>query len=208
MEDMIIKGSGNSRWLKSVANVMTLYPTYESFIEALAAGTFPIDLNGINPAGVETLGTRLSKANLLTDATATAMGLTAAATPDQALDKLRQIASAAQASAVESAKIATGSYTGTGKSGSSNQVSLLFNFSPNLVLVGESLASSLCVFMRPIKGHAFYDSGKDYMSDQYTATLTTEWGTNKVSWHTATNNNGASVQFNKYEATYWYVAIS
>lgn len=88
MEDMLIKGTGNSRWLKSVANIMTLYPTYESFAEALAAGTFPIDLNGINPAGVETSGTKLGKASLLTDATAALLGLAATATPNDAFKAL------------------------------------------------------------------------------------------------------------------------
>ena len=51
MKDGIIKGSGNSRYLRTVANALTLYPNYESFIAALIQGTFPIDLNGINSSG-------------------------------------------------------------------------------------------------------------------------------------------------------------
>lgn len=41
----------------------------------LVGGTAPIDLNGINPVGVDEAGTSLSKANLLSDATVTALGL-------------------------------------------------------------------------------------------------------------------------------------
>lgn len=83
MQDMTIKGTGNSRYLKSIANILTLYPNYESFAAALAAGTFPIDLNGINSAGIQTAGTALNKASLLSDDTAAAAG--GATTPDQAL---------------------------------------------------------------------------------------------------------------------------
>lgn len=75
MQDMIIKGTGNSRYLKSVPNIMTLYPTYEAFTQALAAGIFPIDLNGVNPDGVDTTGTALNKDNLLSDATVQTIGL-------------------------------------------------------------------------------------------------------------------------------------
>lgn len=75
MKDMIIKGTGNSRYLKSVANVMTLYPTYEAFAQALAAGTFPIDLNGVNSDGVEQAGTPLNEENLLNAGTIQTIGL-------------------------------------------------------------------------------------------------------------------------------------
>ena len=77
MKDMVPKGTGNSRTLKSVANFLTLYPTYNDFAAALVAGTLPIDLGAINSAGCDEVGTPLNKANLLTDATATALGLNA-----------------------------------------------------------------------------------------------------------------------------------
>lgn len=85
MTDMVINGTGNSRFLKSVANFMTLYPTYEDFAQALIAGTLPIDLNGINPTGVQTTGTKLNKASLLKDDTAALYGLGADAVPDDVL---------------------------------------------------------------------------------------------------------------------------
>lgn len=74
MKDMVPKGTGNSRYLKSVSNFMTLYPTYADFAAALVAGTLPVDFNGINSAGCDEVGTALNKANLLTDATVAALG--------------------------------------------------------------------------------------------------------------------------------------
>ena len=53
MKDGVIKATGNSRYLKSVANFLTLYPNYKAFVAALVEGTLPIDLNGLNDAGWE-----------------------------------------------------------------------------------------------------------------------------------------------------------
>lgn len=91
MQDGIIKGNGNSRYLKSVPSFLTLYPTYEAFAEALVAGTLPIDLNGLNDAGWTQKGTSLNKASLLTDTTAEAYGLDENATPDEALQILSRL---------------------------------------------------------------------------------------------------------------------
>lgn len=79
MIDSILKGTGNSRFLKSAV------PTGTSWADALAmlqAGTFPIDFNGINTAGFQQVGTPLNKANLLKDATAAQIGLPPSTTPD------------------------------------------------------------------------------------------------------------------------------
>lgn len=85
MKDFVPLGSGDSRYLKSVSNFKTLYPTFEAFSNALIAGTLPIDLNGVNPAGVAQMGTPLNKANLLTDYTAAELGLSEDPTVDDAL---------------------------------------------------------------------------------------------------------------------------
>lgn len=90
MKDAIALGTGNSRYLKSVSGFMSLYPTYESFVAALVAGTLPIDLNGINPDGWAQLGTDLDKAHLMTDATAALMDLGTEATVNDALATLAQ----------------------------------------------------------------------------------------------------------------------
>lgn len=89
MTDGVIKGTGNSRFLKSSISADT---TLTQLITMLRDGTFPIDLNGINAAGWTTLATALNKANLLDDTTAnkiaTAMGVTAPTTPNEALNDL------------------------------------------------------------------------------------------------------------------------
>lgn len=79
MKDSILKGTGNSRFLKSAV------PAGTSWADALAmlqAGTFPIDFNGINTEGFQQVGTPLNKANLLKDATAAQIGLPPSTTPD------------------------------------------------------------------------------------------------------------------------------
>lgn len=86
MQDGIIKGTGNSRYLKSISNFLAQYPTYQDFAAALAAGTLPIDLNGINEAGWDQLGTALNKVNLLSDETCGIMDLENTAVPDDALN--------------------------------------------------------------------------------------------------------------------------
>lgn len=88
MQDGIIKGAGNSRYLKSISNFLQQYPTYQDFVAALVAGTLPIDLNGINETGWDQLGTALNKANLLSDETASALGLPNTAVPDDAFSML------------------------------------------------------------------------------------------------------------------------
>lgn len=83
MKDAILKGTGNSRYLKSIAEFLKLYPTYPDFAQALADGTLPVDLSGINKEGWADVGTALSKANLLTDSTAALAGLGDEATPNE-----------------------------------------------------------------------------------------------------------------------------
>lgn len=88
MIDSKLAGTGNSRFLKSVSNFKTLYPTYDDFVAALIAGTLPIDLNGINPNGWTQQGTPLNKANLLSDDVANGLGLVDDATPNGAFNAI------------------------------------------------------------------------------------------------------------------------
>lgn len=127
MQDAIIKGNGNSRYLKTVAAALSLYPTYEDFLQALIAGTFPIDLNGINAEGWTQQGTPLNKASLLSDATAISLGLGTDATVADALAKLLSNINTVDG---EAARIETGSYVGTGTYGESNPNTLTLDFAP------------------------------------------------------------------------------
>lgn len=133
MTDGIIKGTGNSRFLKGPANAAALYPDFESFRDAWAAGTLPIDLNGINPAGWETQGMALNKANLLTDALCNALGLPTAATPTQAMEKLRQLTATAQSTAEELAKNKTNSLYGYTKD-SGSPITITTTFAPKVLM--------------------------------------------------------------------------
>ena len=145
MKDSVILGSGNSRYLKSVADFKTLYPTYDDFAAALVAGTLPIDLNGINAAGFQQIGDALGKATLLTDAlnkynllkdvTAALYGLPNTAVPDDVLALLKTLVDNAQTSANNKARIAVGSYVGTGTYGESRPNSLTFDFIPSVLVM-------------------------------------------------------------------------
>lgn len=93
MQDAIIKGIGNSRYLKTVGEALSLYPTYEDFLQAMIAGTFPVDFNGINKDGWTQQGTPLNKANLLSDTVISTLGLSTGAnsTPNDAFNVLANI---------------------------------------------------------------------------------------------------------------------
>lgn len=93
MQDAVIKGIGNSRYLKTVGEALSLYPTYEDFLQAMIAGTFPVDFNGINKDGWTQLGTPLNKANLLSDTVISTLGLSTGAnsTPNDAFNVLANV---------------------------------------------------------------------------------------------------------------------
>lgn len=81
MIDSVIAGTGNSRYLRTSISAST---TWEDALTMLRAGTFPIDLAGINISGFTTLGTALNSDTLLKSAIITALGLEADATPSDA----------------------------------------------------------------------------------------------------------------------------
>lgn len=81
MIDSVIAGTGDSRYLRTSLAADT---TWEDALAMLRAGTFPIDLAGINAAGFTTVGTALTAATLLKAAVCTALGLDADATPSDA----------------------------------------------------------------------------------------------------------------------------
>nr|DAI51682.1 MAG TPA: hypothetical protein [Caudoviricetes sp.] len=88
-----MKGNGNSRYLKTVGEALSLYPTYEDFMQAMVAGIFPVDFNGINKDGWTQLGTHLNKANLLSDTVISTLGLSTGvnSTPNDAFNVLANI---------------------------------------------------------------------------------------------------------------------
>ena len=135
MKDSVILGSGNSRYLKSVENFKTLYPTYDDFAAAMVAGTLPIDLNGINSAGFQQIGDALNKYNLLKDATAALYGLDATAVPDDVFSLLNTLVNAVQERANISPKFEIGSYQGAYESRDECSKTIYFNGKPQVVII-------------------------------------------------------------------------
>lgn len=194
MTDGIIKGTGNSRYLKSVSDVLARYPTHESLMQALADGTFPVDFNGINSAGWSTQGTKLNKANLLTDALCTNLGLATTASPTQAMDKLRTMVSSAQTalSTKGNCHIYTGSYSGNGTYGESNKNILNFPSLPWVLII-----SGTTLFVRGAKGgYKFANGSSTYINAIFDGT-SVQW------WY----NYNANEQSNVSGNTYNYVAF-
>lgn len=64
MKDLIVKGTGNSRTLKSS---ISQNATFAEFLSMLRSGALPIDIGAINAGGVQQMGTALNKENLLPD---------------------------------------------------------------------------------------------------------------------------------------------
>ena len=192
MQDGIIKGTGNSRYLKSISNFLTQYPTYQDFVAALVAGTLPIDLNGINETGWDQLGTALNKANLLSDETAAALGLPNTAVPDDAFMVASKVLQAGNC------KIEYGSYTGTGNYSSAHKNSLTFSGQPLFVVVMGNNQGAIVIMLRNIPLTPFLIS---YNSNENVYVL---WDTsNSVSW----SANSANSQMNARGAKYYYIGL-
>lgn len=80
-------------------------------------------------------GDPLNKNTLLKDATAELLGGDASMLPDEAFLALFKKISSITPSDIGAAKVVTGTYTGTGKVGSSNPTSLTFPFAPKAVFI-------------------------------------------------------------------------
>lgn len=82
MKNTVIKGDGTSRKIKAPSDMPT---TFGDWRAQLLAGSATFDI-ALNAGGCEAVGTPLSKANLLSDTTETALGLTSEEpTVDEAL---------------------------------------------------------------------------------------------------------------------------
>lgn len=211
MKDTIIKGTGNSRSIKSVPNLAALAPTYEAFLALLAGEGLPIDLGPLNAAGVQELGTGLSKANLLTDALCSALGLSTSATPTQAMDKLRTLIQTAQSTADGRANVASGSYVGTGQASTEYKVTLHFPFAPQLVVVFTDTNSDSNfyngIFLRDVSIgiHIFANGGAIHPTG---AIYPVTWNGNSVQWCSTNGYTSHPLAwFNAANQTYRYVAV-
>ena len=203
MQDGIIKGTGNSRYLKSISNFLQQYPTYQDFVAALVAGTLPIDLNGINETGWDQLGTALNKANLLSDETVEAFGdLLQPTTPGNPVvdDALRAAAAVVYAG---NCKIEYGSYTGTGNYSSAHPNSLTFSGNPLFVVVQASGGSG------GVNSIMVRGASQSLILSAYT---NLDRSPNSVSWETANqvswwSSQSAEYQLNQAPVPYYYIGL-
>lgn len=89
------------------------------------------------------VGDALNKANLLPDDVASALGLTGNPQVKDALEKIKTLIDGNTTLANSKAKIATGSYAGTGMYGSDNPCSIVSNFDVKTMLIWGYTSSNL-----------------------------------------------------------------
>lgn len=191
------------------------------------------------PGIVTEPGTDLNKANLLPDDVATALGLTGNPQVKDAFTSLLALLNSTQAQLQnqieeqvqelrsESVLIVTGTYRGTGTSGSNNKNTLTFSRPPRVVFISgyhtnEYGTVQSVGFIAPDRGFSFYYSDRSYDSMAIGRTFVTVSG-NTISWYArfgiasagtgstfelqGTGGRDRYLQFNDSSTTYKYTAI-
>ena len=106
-------------------------------------------------------------------------------------------------------QIATGSYVGTGKYGSSNPNTLTFPFEPKLVIIFAETTSTnnnfalVFLYQGVTKEVGSIATGGTGGSNVRSGVLTVSWPTNSCQWHASTS----AAQINVSGKTYHYLAI-
>lgn len=164
MIDGIIAGTGDSRSLYG-----SLPATYAEFKAAVEAGTQYVDVS-YHSAGWQQEPTFLNKANLLTDAVAALFGLSPNATVNDAFNAASGLISTAQTTANGRARIATGSYTGTGTYDLANPNTLTFPFSPKIVFIRKAPDGVTNGYAGNNDAFAVFSQTASNVSEDYSAT--------------------------------------
>ena len=125
MKDTVIKGNGKSRSVKAPTDMPA---TFEEWRTQLLAGTATLDI-GLNAAGCDVVGTAMSKANLLSDTTKSALKLSGSdPTVNDALYALSQKGSPAEVRVIadigSTVTMSRGGKTLTGKVASTGYATL------------------------------------------------------------------------------------
>lgn len=148
-----------------------------------------------------------NKTETLATSTAALYGKDATAVPDEIFAAIRPLIATAQETANSRAKIAYGTYTGTGTYGADNSNRLTFDFEPQLVIVqnanymaydsssSSDVKKAMLIMLRHLE--------TVYLS-QATMAVQIAWAGNDVSWY---STDGASYQLNIAENTYNYFAL-
>ena len=198
MKDMVPKGTGNSRFLRSSIpeNI-----THEELVALLRAGTFPVDFAGLNIEGIATQGSAYSKANVLPDDVCTALGIATSSEPKDAFLSINR---------KFDSNYVIGSYVGDGLE---DKKEINLGFRPKAVFIaaisnpyvlgkGYSYSINVIRFM-----HFFNEMpiGNSNSSEEYVITGTGFSIRERQGDENSTLRNG--VQLNDYGITYSYMAI-
>lgn len=198
MNDTVIKGTGNSRSIRSVPNLAALAPTYADLLALLTGEGLPVDIGALNELGLEVHGTDLTKANLLTDATAALYGKGTTATPNEILAAIRALITEAK----NSVRLESGSYVGNDE----KTKTLSFQFPPELIFISSYRVGTkypyLMILEKSSPYFALFMLSTSLGAMNYYAG---GWGTASISIQTAENNQYPF--FNATGQTYYYHAI-
>lgn len=109
----------------------------------------------------------------------------------------QKIDAAIKAVAEGGAKLAIGSYTGDGKYGQSNPITLTFDFSPKVVLIRSSKSHPSVFLIR----------GTEIGWLDTSAYFEVTWGEKTLSWYAPSNGDTSANMLNTKDAVYLYFAI-
>ena len=109
------------------------------------------------------------------------------------------------------AKVAIGSYVGTGSYGQAHPNTLTFDFEPKLLIIQHPTSScftnnytmQIFVAVRGVEEIRTYTTG----SGSYDQTCTFTWDGNSVSWFVSSRDRTDDGQFNGSGVNYLYIAI-
>lgn len=159
----------------------------------------------------------------VTDETASAFGLENGATVDEVFAAIPEKINSA-------AKVATGSYVGTGTYGKDNPCTLTFDFTPKFVMVYEpdmgvltgyyyewltedgsdssfnNYSNTLIAAYGAMYAQRYSRMHHRYSTDEVVSDYFT-WGENTFSWYSGGYSTDATVQLNYGGKTYYYLAI-
>lgn len=121
MKDMVPKGTGNSRFLRSsiAADI-----THEELVALLRSGKFPVDFAGLNSVGIQVQGSAYNKANVLPDTLCDILGISTDSEPKDAFNVLQSKLNAVNA------RFSIGTYVGNGE-----ELQVNFGYQPDFVAV-------------------------------------------------------------------------
>lgn len=158
------------------------------------------------PTLANQISNKLLPNNLISSSTATSLGLSGTATPNEAFAKIKALIDSVNTGLNARAKIASGSYVGTGTGGQSNPTSITVGFSPKVVIVGNTSPVNtefwFLIMANPLD-HSI-EGLPSFRSDA--REIFVSWTGSGVSWYANSKFNPQFVQLNEAGITYQWIA--